>query len=308
MNYWVTTQFPARLDYPKNSPIEGVYVPDGRELAVVDMEVGDVVFVHESRTGRVETRRLLNGTTYSIGCHPGREGVVAIIKITSHVFEIEGTEPTEYADGSQVWWRYMAESETLNTKGFVPRKSLNEILGYKGSYSLHGFGDYHSGIKRIEETHAQAILRAFIATHPTLTGLKLTDRPTQKRNGDRASGGEGPVHKALKNSVANDPVAALGESGLVTVAVEHEFITGDRVDILLQDHFGKLVVVEIEPACSEGDHVGTAQCVKYRALTAFESERDAKEIRAFLVATQIHKSVSDKAKETGVETFEIDSK
>lgn len=90
---------------------------------------------------------------------------------------------------------------------------------------------------------------------------------------------------------AGDPVAHLGESGLKHWATEYELPTGDTVDVVLTDEFGRFVVVEVEVDCDQTEVVGPLQCMKYRALMSYLHDRPFGEVRALLVAYSIHDDV-----------------
>lgn len=51
--------------------------------------------------------------------------------ITSVPVEAEGNLPENYTDGSEIWWRYKADAEVINSNGFVKRQSLARILDYE---------------------------------------------------------------------------------------------------------------------------------------------------------------------------------
>lgn len=305
MKYWVTTHWPPRIDEKPDLVHEGVYVPDGRQEAVADMHSGDYLWIYETRSGRPEKRRLVDGREEMVPCHEGREGVVVLAKIGSEIYEIEESEPTDYYGGSRVWWRYGADTETLNSHGFVPREELNRILGYSEDFNLHGFGDSHSGVKEIDKPQFDQIMVQFLKSNEAEIGnLKKNIQKKPHRSGAEPTG-EGETHRQLKEKIAHDPAAVLGEDGLKLVKTEYEFITKDRVDVLLEDRFGRLVVVEVEPECLSGELIGPAQCLKYQALVAFETERQLTEIRSMLVATSISEDIVDVAKRHLIEPKEV---
>jgi hypothetical protein len=59
-------------------------------------------------------------------------------------------------------WKSYKQTESVYSNGFVPRKIVNEILGYKENYFYRGFGTKHSGIKRINEEQAALLQLAYL--------------------------------------------------------------------------------------------------------------------------------------------------
>jgi PAS domain S-box-containing protein len=68
------------------------------------------------------------------------------------------------------------------------------------------------------------------------------------KEGSRGGGGEGDIHKALKEKVKHDPVGTVGERLTYEdedlterLGSEVRFVTGDRVDLLMKDEQGRYV-------------------------------------------------------------------
>jgi len=305
MKYWITSHWPNPVSESSESIHEGVYIPDGRESAVEDIHIDDLVFIYEARSGRAEKRRLIDGSEEIIPCHQGREGIVVLARIASEVYEFVDSKPTDYIDGSQIWWRYGADTETINSHGFLSRERMNEIIGYEINYNLRGFGDAHSGVKEIDESEFQSILESFRNTYAEEIKRLKSDVAEIGNESTRVPTGEGEVHKLLKERISANPEIVLNEKGLKLIKQEYEFITKDRVDILLEDKYGRFVVVEVEPDCPPGAEVGAAQCLKYRALMAFETNRETNEIRAILAARTISDEIIQKSTRFSIETKTI---
>ena len=114
-------------------------------------------------------------------------------------------------------------------------------------------------------------------------------------------GGEGERHKVLKQFIADNP-ERLG-LGRGKGAVEHRFVTGDRVDVSIALADGEHCVVEIEVE-GESTSIGAHQALKYRALRA--SELDSTELpHACLVVYSIPQHVKDFCERHGVSALEI---
>ena len=303
MKYWVTTQWPHSIDDDRLAPHFGLYIPDGRDAVAEIISPGDIVFIYESKTGRAVVRTALNGQTESIESHVGREGIVTIARVTSQVYEDRESELSHYTDGTEIWWRYYAETEVISSTGFVSHELVNNILGYNRNYSLRGFGTQHSGVKQITDDQADQLIERFRPGDEK--SRQLVDSSNSIASAASTGGGEGELHKRIKNQVASDPAGVFSEAGLELVQMEHSFPTGDRVDVLLRDRFGRFVVVEVEPECISGDQIGAAQCMKYRALMAFEAEVPENEVRSILVATFIADDIEAKARTYSIQTFVV---
>ena len=83
-------------------------------------------------------------------------------------------------------------------------------------------------------------------------------------------GGESADHNRLKLYVAGHP----SEFGLTAAArsrVEYSFLTGDRVDVLFENHVPDRTVVEVEVEGEQNVCVGIHQAVKYRSLAEVDA-------------------------------------
>lgn len=86
---------------------------------------------------------------------------------------------------------------------------------------------------------------------------------TQRKYG---AGGEGIDHKTLKEWVANNPVE-IGLEGVISRDIEHDFVSGDIVDIDFTCRDNKHAVVEIETCFP---YPGCHQALKYKVLKCAE--------------------------------------
>lgn len=100
----------------------------------------------------------------------------------------------------------------------------------------------------------------------TLTGLEMTG----ERVGTHGLGGESAAHRRLKLYVASHPTD-FGLSSRAQPEVEYRFATGDRVDVMFENHRPDRTVVEIEIDGEENICVGVHQAIKYRSLAESES-------------------------------------
>jgi hypothetical protein len=267
------------------------------------MKAGDLVWVYESQSGRPIIQELPDGESRTIRHHLGRGGVVSLAEVTVPPQEDPGAETERYVNGTKIWWRWRATTRIINSAGFIPRKVLNGLLGYKPRNPLRGFGTRSSGLMEISLAVHLQIRSAFLASHQATDGLLLQQGRTSRRGG---VGGEGAIHKSLKKAIAENPSCVLGEDGLELIQVEYPFVvTGDRIDVLLRDGLGRYMAVEVEPECPADHTAGPLQCMKYRALLAYQLDRDVDEIRTALVTHLLSENVRGKAEKYGVECFEI---
>jgi hypothetical protein len=103
-------------------------------------------------------------------------------------------------------------------------------------------------------------------------------------------GGEGEVHRKLKEFIYHDPdnaLASLDAGPFQQVAMEYVFPTGDRVDVVLIDGSGCLLLVEVKPILHGDDLTPFAQAAKYRILWSILREVPISEIRCLVVAPDI---------------------
>jgi hypothetical protein len=300
MRFWMTTHWPPRERESAAAGDSGVWVPDGREAAGANISPDDKVVVYESRSGPPIIQHHPDGSTTRIKCQIGHEGIIHYGTITERLSALGESQPEEYANGRTLWWRWFASVKVHSRSGFVSRPDLLAILGYKSTYNLHGFGSHHSGLREITGKQYTDIVEKFHSTRP----LQLPKYPIP-RAGSPTGGGEGPVHKALKEYVAADPSAALGEPGLRTIQMEYPFPTGDRADIVLADQYERVVAVEIEPAVTDSEIVGPLQSIKYRYMLELVCDRASGDSRALLVAHSISEKMQERCRRYGVQCIEV---
>lgn len=300
MKYWLTTHWPSRLDDPNPGQLEGVWLQDGKLHAANGMDAGDLVLIYESGSGTPVRERYPDGSAKVIGRHVGRQGVVTLARILDQPSEPENNQPEEYSDGSTRWWRYKAPTQTINSAGLIPRRDLSRALGYSTAFAFRGYGTGHSGLAELDAQTFETLRQRFIDSVAD-GDFKITT--TLKGHPWGGPGGEGPVHLALKLSIAANPAAVLGEPGLEHWATEFKLPTGDTVDVVLKDEHGRFVMVEVEVDCDQSEMIGPLQCMKYRAMFSYLFKRHASEVRAVLVAHSIHGDVASQCA-----TYQVESR
>jgi hypothetical protein len=117
---------------------------------------------------------------------------------------------------------------------------------------------------------------------------------------------EGALHQRLKRAVADSPKEHLGEP-LRLIAVEYQFPTNDRADILFADSQNRLVAVEIEVDVGPLDVSGLLQAVKYKHMLAVLYRLRPADVRGMLVARTVDSVMKDRAQRYGIEVREVKS-
>jgi len=123
--------------------------------------------------------------------------------------------------------------------------------------------------------YSQAIFEAFKALEVrvrTQSGLDLYGRPAPagEHVGLFGPGGESAAHRMLKLYVAGHPLE-FGLSAAAVPHVEYSFATGDRVDVMFENHLPDRTVVEVEVEGEQQLCIGIHQAIKYRSLAAADA-------------------------------------
>ena len=139
------------------------------------------------------------------------------------------------------------------------------------------------GDEALEWTRPSRIVR--IDNALTLLKYKLWPQGKGIYVGTHGEGGESEAHRRLKLYVSKHP-SMLDLHPDAIFELEHEFCTGDRVDLLFENHRPVRVVVEAELGGETNLIVGVHQAIKYRSLAAAEKTYplDSPKVRAFVVA------------------------
>ena len=94
--------------------------------------------------------------------------------------------------------------------------------------------------------------------------------PAGQHVGSYGAGGESAAHKLLKLYVAGHPLE-FGLSAAAIAHVEYPFATGDRVDVMFENHLPDRTVIEVEVQGEREVCVGIHQAIKYRSLAAADA-------------------------------------
>jgi len=261
---------------------------------------GDIALIYECQSGKHEVYRLADGTKSIARRRKGRAGVISLVEVTGAPRQPENSEPQEYTDGTSAWWQFYAPTRVINSSGFIPRERVAALLGFKLAFNFHGFGDHNSGLKRLSAEVFQNILEEFLAS-----ARQEEEERMRRLTGGFGGSGEGPIHLALKQAIAADPTATLGEPGLTFWALEFGLPSADQIDIVLKDQFGRFVAVEVEVDCAASEVVGPLQCAKYRAMMSYLFDRPLDEVRCILAAHSINRAVQERCHQHRIETVEV---
>ncbi len=94
--------------------------------------------------------------------------------------------------------------------------------------------------------------------------------PVGQHVGGFGPGGESAAHRMLKLYVAGHPLE-FGLSAAAVAHVEYSFATGDRVDVMFENHLPDRTVVEVEVEGERQLCIGVHQAIKYRSLAAADA-------------------------------------
>jgi len=122
-------------------------------------------------------------------------------------------------------------------------------------------------------------------------------------HGGGSGGGEGAVHRELKEQLAQNP--EILEAGLRLYRQEPQLQSHYRPDLILQDKEGRYVAVEVEPDFPGDNDTGVWQAVAYKHVLAAELRLSCDLVRGFLVAPRIPDGIKQKCRDLGVEPFEL---
>jgi len=160
MNYWITVHYPP-WEGDKPSPLlpdpeyyYRIYLPDGRQSAGEELQPSDYVFIYESKTGKA----LKSGIRY----RKGKYGVVALVKALSSIIENPESKPEEYLYSPPINWKWQVSTQ-IKELGFCSHDNVCKILEYSTDYTFLGFGDHHSGLKKLTAEQFIRLLHCFRA-------------------------------------------------------------------------------------------------------------------------------------------------
>lgn len=286
MRFWLTSHWAPR-EGRSSRPPSGIYLQEGNQEVGAAIRPVDRVLIYQAEGGPTLVEED-DGEKVFIRHHGGSGGIVSVGRVTSRLTPDNADGPDRYLYGKrirEIWWRWRARTESISHSGFVPRREINRILGSKPHYNFRGFGDGNSGLKEISKEDYERLVDAFKRRTRRLRLRNFFSRARSKLR--RFGFGESKAHRRLKDFVASVPSLALGEEGLRTIQKEFPFPTGDRADVVLEDHVGKLLGVEIEVDVDGSRPEGILQAIKYRFMLAAMHGKPFSDTRSVLVAYAI---------------------
>jgi hypothetical protein len=124
---------------------------EGHQSLGKDLCEGDLVLIYQIKSSPAEIQYDANGEKIILKRILGKGGIIAIAKVLNQISAAGRPDPSEYLRRKNMWWRWMAPVEILSTGGIVLRTDVNKVLGYEPNYTLEGFGNKRSGLKKITE-------------------------------------------------------------------------------------------------------------------------------------------------------------
>lgn len=198
-------------------------------------------------------------TTIAPGSNDSHRFVFALFKVGSVILDEN--------------WRHMITSDG-SCQIQLPDDVARPVLYWDFNSNSDGSKQWGSGLVRyLNEKNVESLIARILGQLGTTKDRDTLYESVGKtvapaittRSGFGFGGGEGEEHKRLKHLVANSP-ELIGLPTNDIAKIEHDFRSGDRVDICF-DLGEKSVVVEIETVVTLP---GAHQCIKYRALREAE--------------------------------------
>ena len=151
MRYWLTTHYPH--PQPDDHPWH-VYLQAQFKDIAEKFQVGDRVLFYEVK----HHRPVDDGRKYG----PGAEGIRIVGTVEKKKYEQRPPQKAivEYAEGKRYNWLWGVPTRR-DEEGFVSRKELCRLLGYKTNYYLRGFGLRRSGVRELTEEEFNELLSTF---------------------------------------------------------------------------------------------------------------------------------------------------
>jgi len=155
MKFWLTTQWPPTKDLPSLGHREHIWLKVGKEQVGSDLKAGDLVFIYECKTGKPRKDKVAYWT--------GRQGIVTFAVILDVNLGAGFAKSHEkFRDGSEIVWKLVARTRTINNSYFCSRDKVCDCLKYSKKYLFRGFGEDRSGLKKLTEAQSGCLLLHFV--------------------------------------------------------------------------------------------------------------------------------------------------
>jgi len=143
------------------------------------------------------------------------------------------------------------------------RSDLQRLSGVPGA-GLFRWGDEAPAVQLLRPSRIVSLDNGAAAVAAEI------ERTTGSGSRRAGAGGESQAHLLLKQYVARNP-QVVGVSLAATTHLEYSFRTGDRVDMLFDNHVPNRTVVEIEVEGEPELVIGVEQALKYATLAGVEA-------------------------------------
>ncbi len=207
---------------------------------------------------------------------------------------------SESATRALLYWRFKSPTSAGHKwgSGLVRYISNAEVLTYLSAlYPRVRSAEERAKLERLSNSCGPL---NFIASDTNQYDQIFDELESKQKYGP---GGEGDRHRNLKTAIFKRP--DLLQLGGGNATMEHRFLTGDRVDVLVSLNNGEHCVVEVEV---EGlsTMTGAHQALKYQALCQGKYYPDDQiSPHAFLVAYSIPENVRKFCRHHGIKTLEV---
>ncbi len=153
VNNWITVHNPH--PNPDTLPWH-IYLQDNHKNAVDGIKEGDRIFFYETKGSKLKDQS---------GHTEGAMGIVCITQVIGEMHHRDHSEANaDYIDGETKSWTWCVPTANYDFGGFVARRDVVEILGYKDNYYFRGF-NAGRGVKKIRADHGQRLNELFSTGH-----------------------------------------------------------------------------------------------------------------------------------------------
>ena len=162
--FWLTTHWPPL----KGARPHTYYVYLQHEFGDLAQTLlpGDRVLFYELVTGRPRVESRPDGTKSVVKRERGRGGVIGLGTVSGgrRPFSWPAEAVQSYADGTTMNWAWEVPVDGHDYSGFVDRRHVVRVLGYKPKYNMRGFGIGGSGLKELDKRQFDELASLFEAS------------------------------------------------------------------------------------------------------------------------------------------------
>jgi hypothetical protein len=238
MNFWLTQYWPPRVD--EDDRYSRVFIPADHRASTLELAPGDEVFIYETKSGPKRAVHA-DGIEVPVQRRPGRQGVVAVARVTGMVNE-EAEDETLY-DGKRYDFRYWAPTELIDEAGFATPAALRRVLGWEPTAPLRNLA-----FRSLTPTQATA-LRASMGLVASVTKRAPVRKPGQEPDLD-------DIAAAEEKKGAFDPQSAAEARERTLRSIALRFGQPEFRKKLLQVYGGRCAISDCDlPEALEACHI-----------------------------------------------------